>query len=134
MENGDVVRKWSDESRISIRNCSDYSIEQLVSSQSGSMVVVQSYQVFSFFFFLHDRDVERLKRHKLEKYFAADAGVARVSAIWSSNFALASDLIALSKYPLSVLRNSSRPNLFKQLDRFLDYQSQIAKFELKSIL
>lgn len=133
MENGDVVRKWSDESRISIRNCSDYSIEQLVSSQSGSMVVVQSYQVFSFFF-LHDRDVERLKRHKLEKYFAADAGVARVSAIWSSNFALASDLIALSKYPLSVLRSSSRPNLFKQLDRFLDYQSQIAKFELKSIL
>lgn len=133
MENGDVVRKWSDESRISIRNCSDYSIEQLVSSQSGSMVVAQSYQVFSFFF-LHDRDVERLKRHKLEKYFAADAGVARVSAIWSSNFALASDLIALSKYPLSVLRNSSRPNLFKQLDRFLDYQSQIAKFELKSIL
>lgn len=109
MENGDVVRKWSDESRISIRNCSDYSIEQLVSSQSGSMVVAQSYQVFSFFF-LHDRDVERLKRHKLEKYFAADAGVARVSAIWSSNFALASDLIALSKYPLSVLRNSSRPN------------------------
>lgn len=134
MENGDVVRKWSDESRISIRNCSDYSIEQLVSSQSGSMVVVQSYQVFSFFFFLHDRDVERLKRHKLEKYFAADAGVARVSAIWSSNFALASDLIVLSKYPLSVLRSSSRPNLFKQLDRFLDYQSQIAKFELKSIL
>lgn len=89
---------------------------------------------FFLFFFLHDRDVERLKRHKLEKYFAADAGVARVSAIWSSNFALASDLIALSKYPLSVLRNSSRPNLFKQLDRFLDYQSQIAKFELKSIL
>lgn len=36
---GMLLEKWSDESRISIRNCSDYSIEQLVSSQSGSMVV-----------------------------------------------------------------------------------------------
>lgn len=45
-------------------------------------------KLYFLFIFLHVRDVERLKRHKLERYFAADAGVARVSAIWSSNFAL----------------------------------------------
>lgn len=58
-----------------------------------------------FSFFLHDRDVERLKRHKLERYFAADAGVARVSAIWSSNFAL--PVRSDRNNSLSILRNSS---------------------------
>lgn len=88
VENGDVARKWSDESRISIRNCSDYSIEQLVSSQSGSMVVPppfnssrsQSCTYFLFFFiFLHVRDVGRLKRHKLERNISRQMRGWRVS-------------------------------------------------------
>lgn len=88
VENGDVARKWSDESRISIRNCSDYSIEQLVSSQSGSMVVPppldssrsQSCTYFLFFFiFLHVRDVGRLKRHKLERSISRQMRGWRVS-------------------------------------------------------
>lgn len=88
VENGDVARKWSDESRISIRNCSDYSIEQLVSSQSGSMVVPPpldssrsqscTYLLF-FFIFLHVRDVGRLKRHKLERSISRQMRGWRVS-------------------------------------------------------